>query len=84
LEFLDKEKVKGVIDVSIHDGEMGYYSSSYSEFTGILKGDELTVELTIEIEDTIQTDTQIWTYTGDTVVINERIYKKVECEETDK
>ena len=79
ITFSHDNKVEGTLDVHIHDEEMGYETSSYSEFTGVLSGDNLNVNLLIEIEGEEVEDSQTWKYKNDEIVIDENVYKKVDC-----
>ena len=81
ITFLDDTKVEGILNVYIHDEEMGYETSSYSEFTGKLTGEELIVDLVIEIEGNTEYETVTWIYKGDKIMIDNEVYIQVDCSE---
>ena len=81
IHFQVNNKVKGIFDVYIHDEEMGYETSSWSEFTGKIEGNKIIVDLTIEIEDNIEQQSETWILKDDQLFVNEVIYTKCDCRE---
>lgn len=84
MHFLDNNKVKGIMSVYVHDEEMGYSASSYSDFEGEISGTQIKVELTIEIEDNIEHESGIWEYKDEILTIDEMKYTKVECKKDEE
>ena len=82
--FSDNNKVKGNFYVYIHDEDMGYETSSDSEFEGEISGDQIKVELIIEIEGNIEHESEIWEYKDGFLMIDGNEYIKVECKTTDE
>lgn len=82
--FLDNNKVKGNFYVHVHDEDMGYETSSDSKFEGEISGDQIKVELTVEIEDNIEHESEIWEYKTGVLTINGNEYVKTECKTPDE
>lgn len=75
----EDNKVKGVLDVYVHDDD--YLVTSESNFTGALEGDSLKLEVTIEIEDNVINQSETWAFIDGKIIIKEEVYTKVECKE---
>jgi len=79
ITFLENNKVEGILDVYIHDEEMGYETSSYSEFKGKIIGEKVNVNLTIEIEGNTEFQSETWLYKENTLLIDGDTYIKTDC-----
>lgn len=80
ITILEDNKVKGVKDVYVHDED--YLVTSESIFTGILEGDSLKLDVTIEIEDDVINQSETWALKDSKITIGEEVYTKVECKES--
>lgn len=80
IKFSDDGSVSGTLDVYIHDKESSYENSSYSEFSGSVKDNEVKVELEIEMEGELIYESEVWIYEDDYIIRNEMKYFEVECD----
>jgi hypothetical protein len=70
--------VSGTYDGTIQDQKNSYFTSFGSDFTGTKDGENLTVEVTLEIEGSVQKTSEKWTLVGNTLKTDKMTYTKVE------
>lgn len=71
--------VTGSSEGLIHDEAQGYYSSYTQNLEGFVKGEQLELAVTTNIENDIQEEQETWTLSTESLNTGRQTYPKVEC-----
>lgn len=71
--------VTGQTAAAIHDEAEGYYSSYRQDLVGELAGNQLSADITTQIEDDVQNEQETWTVTTDQLDTGRTVYETADC-----
>jgi hypothetical protein len=71
--------VTGQTAAAIHNEAEGYYSSYRQDLVGELTGNQLSADITTQIEDDVQNEQETWTVTAEQLDTGRTVYEAADC-----
>lgn len=81
LSIAENQAVTGDSTTTIHNDEQGYFSSYAQKLEGVLRNDEISLEITTWIEYDVQNSQEVWSITPEVLKAEQQEYTAIPCEE---
>jgi hypothetical protein len=81
IDLMADHYVDGEVKATVHNEDLGYYTAYEQSLSGKLKGDELSLDITTNIELDTQNSKEVWTISPESLNTGRQIFDRIECEQ---